>query len=107
MARRSPWWVVLWFGVPVLVGGGLLWLGLFLRGQGLERADQFSSVFGLFLNVVGVLVGIGGLVVGVWSLREARRSGDGAADGGSVVGTVHSGRDTYVSRGDQHFGDRR
>lgn len=48
------------------------WL-IFLAGEGLDRADQWSSVVGA---VAAVLLGLGGLVIGALSWREARRANE-------------------------------
>ena len=41
-----------------LLGVGMLVLGAFLRSQRLERADQFASVVGVFLNFGALVLGL-------------------------------------------------
>ncbi|MBB6476115.1 hypothetical protein [Sphaerisporangium rubeum] len=97
----------------VLIAGGLLifagslWgLAFFLRGQGLERADQWSGVFGLFLNIMGVALGTAGVVVAILAWRDARRAPEtSTAATPFTVGSVSAGRDAYVAE-TQYFGPR-
>jgi hypothetical protein len=49
---RTRWWV----GGLVVLGLSLIAFGRFLVGRGLEDADRWASVLGLFLNVAAVLL---------------------------------------------------
>ncbi|WP_256106313.1 hypothetical protein [Streptomyces sp. ODS05-4] len=64
-----------------LIGTGVLLvlagLGAFLAFQGLDRADKWASVLGLF-------VGVAGLALAVYGARAPGQSADGATAGGSV-----------------------
>jgi len=74
---RRP--ALVWTGAALAVGS----LAAFLWLQGLERADQWSSVLSLFLTVAGFLLSLAGLT----SRRSpalGRQSADGAHAGGSV-----------------------
>jgi hypothetical protein len=64
MAVRSGrrWWVVAGL---VVVGLAALGLGRFLAGQHLARAEQWSTVIGVFLNIAA-------LAVAVYTLVQAR-----------------------------------
>jgi hypothetical protein len=74
-------------GVAVFVLGG------FLLRAGLQRADQWASVFGLFLNIAGLVTAAAGL-------RQARRAsgptdrdiGPPGAPAGGVTNTISGGR---------------
>lgn len=75
-------WVVA-FAAGMLVTG----LGAFLAVQGLDRADKWASVFGLFVG----LAGLGLAVAGVVDARQrgsrqiARQSVSGSTVGGGVT----------------------
>jgi len=53
----------------IVLGLGLAALGVFLWRQGLERADQWSSILSMFLGTISLLVSIGAM----WSARHSVR----------------------------------
>lgn len=53
MATRRRWSIFL---AGMLLAGGLLGLGYFLRRQGLERADQWASVGALFVSILALVL---------------------------------------------------
>ncbi|WFE66009.1 hypothetical protein [Micromonospora sp. WMMD714] len=71
---RLRGWVVA-FAVGVLVVG----LGGFLVVQGLDKADKWASVFGVFVGLSGVALSVAG------GLR-ARQRADGQSVTGSTIG---------------------
>jgi len=71
-------WVLV-IAVGVMTAG----LGAFLAVQGLDKADKFSSVFGLFVGVAGLGLAISG-AVGV-RRQASGQSVTGSSIGGSVT----------------------
>ncbi|MCZ7421922.1 hypothetical protein O7605_20700 [Verrucosispora sp. WMMA2121] len=69
------WWIV-----GVVVGLVVFALGGFLAWAGLQDADRWASVIGVFVNVAG-------LVVAVYSVVQARRT---ASSGGGPTQTVRN-----------------
>ncbi|GAA0526422.1 NACHT domain-containing protein [Paractinoplanes ferrugineus] len=57
--RGRVWW---WVGASLFAGLGFIALGRFLVGQGLEDADRWASVLGVFLNVLALLLTVYTLV---------------------------------------------
>lgn len=96
---KVRWWV--WaagagFGVSLIV------LGVFLLRAGLEDADRWGSVFGVFLNIAG-------LALTVYSVVLARRAAVWPrpdAGGGQVTNQIHGGQFTgpVVQGRDLHAG---
>ncbi|WP_051653177.1 hypothetical protein [Kitasatospora cheerisanensis] len=72
----TRWRWLVWVGAGISVVG----LALFLWGEGLDRANQWAGVLGLFVGLVGLLASVTGGVRG----RGGGQSADGAAAGGSV-----------------------
>lgn len=72
--------MLVWTGAALAVGS----LAVFLWLQGLERADQWSSVLSLFLTIAGFLLSLAGGLIGRRSAASGRQSADGASAGGSV-----------------------
>jgi predicted Ser/Thr protein kinase len=65
----------------VVVGGlglAVIVMGVFLAGQGLDQADKWASVLGLFLNVVGALAAMASL----WLVLDRRSADDRHVTGG-------------------------
>ncbi|WP_144081576.1 hypothetical protein [Micromonospora wenchangensis] len=71
MRSDVRWWSV---GGLVVLGLALIALGRFLAGQGLEDADRWGSVMGVFLNVAAVLLAGYSAVVGRRALVAQTRS---------------------------------
>lgn len=71
-----------WFAVvavrTLLIAGGLAWMFLAL---GPDRADQISGGIGAGPAVLGIAVAVAGVL------------GSRSQVGGSITGTVHTGRD--------------
>lgn len=57
-----------------VLGLAVIVLGVFLASQGLDEADKWASVLGLFLNVVGALGAVAALWLG-WQNRPRREPG--------------------------------
>ncbi|MEV4560611.1 hypothetical protein AB0K51_26950 [Kitasatospora sp. NPDC049285] len=70
------WRVAVWGGAVVSMAG----LAVFLWSEGLERANQWAGVLGLFAGVAGLALTVTGGVRG----RGGGQSADGTAAGGSV-----------------------
>jgi hypothetical protein len=92
---RSRWWAA-GVGLSALLIG----LGVFQVRAGLEDADRWASVFGVFLNLGGVAVAV---LSAVWARRAATSSAaDGGGDvtnqiqGGHFHGPVIQGRDIVL-----------
>jgi hypothetical protein len=79
-------------GWPLIVGAAVAAAGLafFLANQGLERADQWSSVLSL------LVVGVPGLVIAPMSRRRRRPRAAGASEAEPADGT---GAVTQFNRG--------
>jgi uncharacterized membrane protein len=84
-----------------LLVGLALW-GFFLAKQGLDRADKWSSVVGMFAST---LLGVAGLVMGWLGLRNAAGSssaGPGQSVAGSTIGRdniqIGTARDVNIDR---------
>jgi hypothetical protein len=81
----------------------LIGLGVFLLRDGLEDADRWASVFGLFLNIAGVTVAVLGAVQARRTATPASTSKGGGGDttnrihGGQYTGAVTQGRDIHTS----------
>jgi hypothetical protein len=93
---KGRWWVA-----GVGLGVFLIGLGVFLLRVGLEDADRWGSVFGVFLNIAG-------LAVAVYSAVCARRAAVSPKPGagGEVTSQIHGGQFTsLVLQGrDMHSG---
>jgi len=95
------------------VGGGLLavaaatWLVIFLTGQGMERANQWSSVLQLFVSPT---LTIAGLVVSWLAWRDPRPTTPvnfvPSSSGRSVSIDVEAGRDVYTAARDMTINQR-
>ncbi|MFJ8442449.1 hypothetical protein [Kitasatospora griseola] len=72
----SRWRWLVWVGAGISVVG----LAVFLWGEGLDRANQWAGVLGLFVGLAGLVLSVTGGVRG----RGGGQSADGAAAGGSV-----------------------
>ncbi|MFJ5922557.1 hypothetical protein ACIQF6_08080 [Kitasatospora sp. NPDC092948] len=72
----TRWRWLVWVGAGVSVVG----LAVFLWGEGLDRANQWAGVLGLFVGLAGLVLSVTGGVRG----RGGGQSADGAAAGGSV-----------------------
>ncbi|WP_051731959.1 hypothetical protein [Kitasatospora phosalacinea] len=72
----ARWRVLVRVGAGVSVTG----LAVFLWAEGLDRANQWAGVLGLFVGVAGLVLSLAGGAGG----RSAGQSADGAAAGGSV-----------------------
>ncbi|WP_404869177.1 hypothetical protein ACI1MP_20165 [Kitasatospora griseola] len=72
----SRWRWLVWVGAGISVVG----LAVFLWGEGLDRANQWAGVLGLFVGLAGLALSVTGGVRG----RGGGQSADGAAAGGSV-----------------------
>ncbi|PRH78009.1 hypothetical protein C6N75_17140, partial [Streptomyces solincola] len=72
MTQRRRSWLIGTGALLVLAG-----LGAFFAFQGLDRADKWASVLGLF-------VGVAGLALAVYGARAPGQSADGATAGGSI-----------------------
>jgi hypothetical protein len=70
-------------GLGVLLVG----LGVFLLRAGLEDADRWGSVFGVFLNLAGLAVAV---YSAVWARRAGMSQRPGAG-GGEVASQIHGG----------------
>jgi hypothetical protein len=66
--------------VVALLGVSMLALAAFLRSQQLDRADQYASIFGLFLNLAA-------LVLGLMMWRDTQRDGRSTGEGKIYVQT--------------------
>ncbi|WP_088987170.1 hypothetical protein [Micromonospora chokoriensis] len=81
----------------------LIGLGVFLVRVGLEDANQWASVFGLFLNIAGFGVAVLGAVQARRAATRASAPVGGGDDttnrihGGKFTGAVTQGRDIYAS----------
>jgi hypothetical protein len=87
---RRP--ALVWTGAALAVGS----LAVFLWLQGLERANQWSSVLSLFLTIAGSLLSLAGLT-GRRSPASGRQSADGASAGGSVQLVRNVGGDVVIT----------
>lgn len=67
--KRRPWRA----GTAALLGVLVFPLGIFLAGEGLDKADKWASVLGLFLNVIGATAAMTGLWL-AWQTRTATHS---------------------------------
>ncbi|QKW20455.1 hypothetical protein HUT16_16490 [Kitasatospora sp. NA04385] len=72
----ARWRMLVWVGAGVSVAG----LAVFLWAEGLDRANQWAGVLGLFVGVAGLVLTLAGGTGG----RSGGQSADGAAAGGSV-----------------------
>ncbi|MFE5325445.1 hypothetical protein ACFRCG_03350 [Embleya sp. NPDC056575] len=76
-----------WVG-GVVAGAALVGLAVYLVVVGLDEADKWASVLGLFVALVGLVVS----VVGVW--RERTASGGQSVTDGVIAGGVAQVSDT-------------
>ncbi|MFI9783207.1 hypothetical protein ACIHEI_06790 [Kitasatospora sp. NPDC051984] len=72
----TRWRWMVWVGAGISVVG----LVFFLWEEGLDRANQWAGVLGLFVGLAGLVLSVTGGVRG----RGGGQSADGAAVGGSV-----------------------
>ncbi|MGW4379259.1 hypothetical protein [Kitasatospora sp. NPDC004531] len=72
----SRWRWSVWVGAGISVAG----LAFFLWGEGLDRANQWAGVLGLFVGLAGLVLSVTGGIRG----RGGGQSADGASAGGSV-----------------------
>ncbi|WP_143200005.1 DUF4337 domain-containing protein [Kitasatospora sp. CB01950] len=72
----TRWRWLVWVGAGISVVG----LAFFLWGEGLDRANQWAGVLGLFVGLAGLVLSVTGGIRG----RGGGQSADGAAAGGSV-----------------------
>ncbi|MFD8596137.1 hypothetical protein ACFV1L_14150 [Kitasatospora sp. NPDC059646] len=87
----TRWRWLVWVGAGISVVG----LALFLWGEGLDRANQWAGVLGLFVGLAGLLASVTGGVRG----RGGGQSADGAAAGGSVRMVRGVKGDVVIGRG--------
>jgi hypothetical protein len=73
----------------LLLAGAGAW-GVFLASQGLDKADKWSSVVGLF---VATLLGVAGLVLGWLGLRQSGGGTRSVAGGGQLISDSTIGGD--------------
>jgi hypothetical protein len=94
---KGKWWVA-GVGLGILLIG----LGVFLLRAGLEDADRWGSVFGVFLNIAGLAVTV---YSAVWAQRAAASPRPGA-NRGEVTNQIRGGQFTsLVLQGrDMHAG---
>ncbi len=74
-------------GLSVLLIG----LGAFQLRAGLEDADRWASVFGLFLNIAGIAVAV---VSAMWARRAATSPPAAPDRDGAVTNQIHRGHFT-------------
>jgi hypothetical protein len=79
-----------WLVAGVGAGVALFGVGLFLHSVGLEDADRWGSVFGVFLNVAGLAVGV---CSAVWARRAAVPPASGAGGWAGPVPSPGSDRE--------------
>ncbi|GAA1867402.1 hypothetical protein [Asanoa iriomotensis] len=73
----------------VLLAGAGGW-GIFLATQGLDKADKWSSVVGLFVSAA---LGVAGLVIGWLGLRQAGGGTRSVQGGGQLISDSTIGGD--------------
>ncbi|XVQ15325.1 hypothetical protein ACQP1W_23195 [Spirillospora sp. CA-255316] len=88
--------ILLWAGAVVAVGAAV-GLAVHLASVGLDKADKWASVCGMF-------IGLAGLVLAVYGAVRARSAGSGSGDmrnefRGNAYGTVIMGRDFHGDTG--------
>ncbi|MFJ1753903.1 hypothetical protein [Kitasatospora sp. NPDC088134] len=88
----ARWRVLVWVGAGVSAVG----LAVFLWAEGLDRANQWAGVLGLFVGLAGLVLAVTG---GVGGRGGGRQSADGAAAGGSVRLVRNVKGDVVVGRG--------
>ncbi|MFG1606591.1 hypothetical protein [Actinoplanes sp. NPDC049265] len=81
---REKRWVI----GGVALGAGVFTLGGLLLKAGLEQADQWASVGGLFLNIIGILISAYGIVQSKRSSKPEHDAGDSA----KTVNKISDGR---------------
>jgi hypothetical protein len=91
-----------WWAAGVGLGVLLIGVGVFLLRAGLQDADRWSSVFGVFLNIAGLAVAV---YCAVLARRAAVSPGPGAG-GGEVTNQIRGGRftDLVLQGRDMHSG---
>ncbi|MFJ5230436.1 hypothetical protein ACIQBJ_11145 [Kitasatospora sp. NPDC088391] len=88
----ARWRVLVWVGAGVSAVG----LAVFLWAEGLDRANQWAGVLGLFVGLVGLVLAVTG---GIGGRGGGRQSADGAAAGGSVRLVRGVKGDVVIGRG--------
>ncbi|MEV0647493.1 hypothetical protein AB0I28_19715 [Phytomonospora sp. NPDC050363] len=83
------WWPVV---AGLAVGAVAIGLGVWLVRAGLEDADRWASVVGVFLNLAGV-------VCAAWGVVWARRAVRPPAEASGAVNVVKGGRAGSVIQG--------
>lgn len=74
MRNHSKWWVA-----SAATGAGMVVLGVFLVRAGLDDADHWASVVGVFLNILGLILAVVGLV------RSRHRSASPTPESGNRI----------------------
>jgi hypothetical protein len=88
-----------WWAAGIGLGVLLIGLGVFQLHAGLEDADRWASVFGVFLNVAGLAVAARSAV---WARRAATSPPPAGGEvtnrigGGRFAGPVVQGRDIHT-----------
>jgi hypothetical protein len=88
--------ILLWAGVVIAVGAAV-GMAVYLASVGLDKADKWASVCGMFIGLAGLVLGCCGAVRGRSAGPE---SGDTRNEfRGNAYGTVIMGRDFHGGTG--------
>ncbi|WP_289009976.1 hypothetical protein [uncultured Thermomonospora sp.] len=98
MTRRG----LVWAGTALLVAA-LIGLGAYFATVGLDKADKWASVIGVFIAIIGLAVAVAGLFTGQNTTEQAppqvSASGErSVAIGGDNTGTISTGDGTTNTR---------